>query len=389
MNKKRIIIIPVLSIVSVIAIAVLSVAGITMSRYKKATTYLNSADYKPASDIFEKIPNYKNSTELYNYSYGMYCFENQKYMEATENLVKVKNYSDSQEIINKCAEALFKSEKYSDASKAYEETSFKKRGLYIQYSNGKEYALAGEYASAIGCFEKAKRILDSEQLVQDLSYKYAEKLYSEKNYTDAVIYYEKCNQTDEVKSKLVDSYYNIAEHNLEIGAYPEALTYYEKCGDYKDSKDKIKETYYFEAFQLLEDNDLSKASHAFYEIKEYKQSAAVCAWIAYKKAKSRDDYVETARKELKSRLRDPYSYIESSHYEDDGVDVSDDGKAVYYHNVVINYRAKNGFGGYVMDDYRKHYSTVLISSGDASKEDLEKVFRLNNASDVKNWALSK
>lgn len=314
--------------------------------YKKAVDAMdkdqNISDKKKAKEFFilgKKADEFKKSfcsEDLFNR-----CIEkNESYKEKVQEYVY--NAMSSAE---KNEEVLTYAEYYVSLGKTLDETTKEKISLYLYelIDNGS----FGKYSANIKLCEELGVKLNEEELNEKI-YNAAMKEYNAKEYEDAYAWFGIYTGNKEFADVLKDIKYNIS------------ITYVENDNDVK-------------AYELLE------------ELGDYKYSKELGLWAKVKESKydyeSARKAVENVRKALKYRLKNPYSYIESSSTYDIDMRIFDySGLEVDFdYDIKIYYSATNSFGARISDTYSESVSGPTFSANWMEREELEELLDMTRS----------
>lgn len=314
--------------------------------YKKAVDAMekdqNISDKKKAKEFFElgkKADEFKKS--FYSEDLFNRCIEkNESYKE------KVREYVyNAMSSAEKNEEVLTYAEYYVSLGETLDETTKEKISLYVYELIDK--GSFGEYSAKAKICEKLGVKLNEDKLNEKI-YNAAMKEYNAKEYGDAYAWFGIYTGKEESADVLKDIKYNIS------------ITYVENDNDVK-------------AYELLE------------ELGDYKYSKELSLWAKVKESKydyeSARKAVESVRKALKYRLKNPYSYIESSSTYEIEMRISDySGLEVYfYYDIEINYSATNSFGGRISDTYSDRVSGPSFSVNWMEWEELEELLDMTRS----------
>lgn len=156
---------------------------------------------------------------------------------------------------------------------------------------------------------------------------------------------------DEKTNEVILGFAKQAEANKD---YEAAMNLYSAYSGKEDITEGLKIAQYNVAISYIEDGYYRLAAEKFNELGNYKYSKHLYLWSEVEAAKGVDN-TNTARNELKSKLKDPSSYQENSatHTAVGSVREDRSGKqiVVIVYSVRINYSATNSFGGRLTDNY--------------------------------------
>lgn len=105
MKKNTKILIGVIALVVIVCIGVCIYVNSSPAKYTKAQKAMNNNEYQSAAEIFEKIPDYKDSKELFNkcaYEYAKSLLEKSQYEEALGYFDKISDYENVPDLITQC-----------------------------------------------------------------------------------------------------------------------------------------------------------------------------------------------------------------------------------------------------------------------------------------------
>ncbi len=284
-------------------------------------------------------------------------YENQnidsKYYKWAKYALKKDNNDAFVFFLNKCSES--------------EDEEIKDRAFSFLEKNVKKFIRNANYSEVISCiplYEKFGKEFDDNRITE-----FIEKCVKNKdkdNFTALIKYIEE-NEID-CKKDFGESVYSFANEYYENGNYENAFTLYSLYEGKEEISDKLKKCKYELGINAFNDGSYSEALDYlkdFYgDNKEYKKGNMIYIWILVQNAK-KDTILPTARYQLKSRLRDPASYWETSASEHSSVNVTDDNPPEIKVEIsaIISYRAKNGFGGYVLDTYHDEGGSTIEAKG--------------------------
>ncbi|MBE6770644.1 MAG: hypothetical protein E7547_00700 [Ruminococcaceae bacterium] len=156
---------------------------------------------------------------------------------------------------------------------------------------------------------------------------------------------------DEKTNEAIFGFAKQAEANKD---YETVMNLYSVYSGTEDVTEGLKNAQYNVAINYIEDELYHLAAEKFKELGNYKYSKHLYLWSSVEAAKGVDN-TNTARNELKAKLKDPASYQENSATHTAVGSVREDrlGKqiVVIVYSVRINYSATNSFGGRITDDY--------------------------------------
>ncbi len=234
---------------AVCLILVLGILGYFMAlrpylEYKKAEGYMVNADYANAISVYEKLNNYRDSSDRLleaKYSYAVTLLESGDYQNAIDEFESIADYKNSKEEIKECryqyAGYLKDSQKYQEAIKEYDSIE--------GYKDAKNRSDDIKYILAMDLFEKEQ--FDEAKLVFDSisNYKNSVAMSKECMYQTALLFisqkdYNKSNDILIALEDYKDSKQLIHTHDYKetiitpVTCFSDGYATYkcEVCGDY-------------------------------------------------------------------------------------------------------------------------------------------------------------
>lgn len=265
-----------------VPIAVLLVAALVIGilltpklKYDKATEYLDNSDYAKASEIFEEIKDYEDSTTALTYI-SVLDGSITDYDDKVKTLESLGNYRDSKELLldvkYEKAYELSEDENYSDAVKLldslgdYGDPKSIKQNIYdkaVDYFDDRKFSQAAEKFLILGKYE------DSEEYIEKI-YQQAGAYNKDKKYNYAAAVYTSLGEYSDSKDKVEELYQRCLDY-IDNEKYAEAVPVLKNLNDYKDSEKKLEEIY-DEALKFIEDKKYDKAIKIFEKFGKYKES---------------------------------------------------------------------------------------------------------------------
>ncbi len=221
---------------------------------------------------------------------------------------------------------------------------------------GKKAILKEEYGTAAYLFKVCSENTDKYDgdIADEISGVAADKVSAEKASGYAALVKlgkDKGLTFDEKTNEVILGLAKQAEANKD---YEAAMNLYSAYSGKEDITEGLKIAQYNVAISYIEDGYYRLAAEKFNELGNYKYSKHLYLWSEVEAAKGVDN-TNTARNELKSKLKDPSSYQENSatHTAVGSVREDRSGKqiVVIVYSVRINYSATNSFGGRLTDNY--------------------------------------
>lgn len=237
--------------------------------YKAAEVLMENGEFDSATNAFQKLGSYKNSSEMAleaQYQKAVTYNDNGEYENAIETWNALGTYSDSsnraeqalfdwKEPDYQAAEKLEDEQKYAEAIEYYEKVlDYKDSSERIEicqegikeatYQEAKKYIEAGSYTRALMILKSLGDYKDSEELVSSTAYDYACKVFDIGDYSTAIDYFSKASGYKESDDKLVQAHYLYGCKLVDTGNYEKAIEHFSKCGNYEDSKEKILDAKY-------------------------------------------------------------------------------------------------------------------------------------------------
>jgi len=267
--------------------------------YNEALLQMKLNNPRKAIEIFIKYPDYLDTKEKIKecyvilkeeaYNKGIELMKSNMLDDAIKQFKMCPTYKDSSEKIEEC-ELMKKEAIYSNGIKLMEsakwDEAIEQFNLYLDYKDSAEKIEECQIGKINQVYLEAKKLYDDENFL-----KAAEVFKSIESYSNSKGMIEKC----------FEGVYEQGLNEIDKKRYNKAIIYFNSIIDFRDSKEKIeecrignKQLTYDEALKYISNNDYITALNMLDDIRDYKDSAALC-----------EKYRKKANKqEIKNRFSD-------------------------------------------------------------------------------------
>lgn len=193
-SKKKLII----AIAAAVVIITFLIVNAPFSVYSRAGSNLSKGNFDKAIELYQKIPDYKDSKDRCNDAYA----------GKIDKFVSENSYQEALDYL--------------------ETVDIEDKESYITYVQGFMYLAQKNYDEAISSWEKIADFRDIKNTLNETYYVYAEQLFAEKKYTSAKRYYSKTENKDGTAEKIKNCELMIAESAFQDGDLKEAQELFSK-----------------------------------------------------------------------------------------------------------------------------------------------------------------